>query len=491
MGWAQKIIGYVTGNGVEVDANNQLLVRGAIDPNKTGLYGLAGLIDDGTFTGTPRGKRIQATEGGRLLTAPTLLMWDDTFNATAQSSGKWRFVATTQTGAQAAGLLILNNSGLTTANTDCAMQTRRAFPIFGAHETRCTVTGSIATAFPHVANNTIEFGLFSATLPGQAAPTDGAFFRYNASNELRGVISYNGTETQTAAIAQPSTGNLHDFEIRVQNDAVTFWIDRALRAVITLTTDAPAQGQAFMQATQPLTIRQRIGAAAPGSATKFTVSDTYVTLVGPATYKAFADSQAGMHKMAYEGQDGGTVGSSANYANSANPTAAVPTNTTAALGTGLGGQFWETHSLALGTDGIISSFQNPVGGVNQTPRNLVIYGVMIDSTIQTILAGGPYGISYSLAYGHTAVSLATAESATFTTPSNKAPRRIALGKMAVTAAQAAATRVAGSPVIARFAAPIYVLPGEFVAVVTKHETGGTVGTTGVIAHNVTFDAHFE
>ena len=33
--------------------------------------------------------------------------------------------------------------------------------------------------------------------------------------------------------------------------------------------------------------------------------------------------------------------------------------------------------------------------------------------------------------------------------------------------------------------------GEFVAIVTKHETGGTVGTSGTIAHNITFDAYFE
>jgi hypothetical protein len=190
-----------------------------------------------------------------------------------------------------------------------------------------------------------------------------------------------------------------------------------------------------------------------------------------------------MGHHAYQGQNGGTMGSTANYANSTNPTAAVPTNTTAALGTGLGGQFWETATLALTTDGIICSFQNPAGSVTQTPRTLYITGVKVTSYIQTVIAGGPFVCQWALAFGHTAVSLATAEAAT-----TKAPRRIAIGTQLVTAAQAVSTLVTGD-VQYKFDTPIPVAPGEFIAMVKKHV--GTVGTGGVIAHVITFDGYFE
>jgi hypothetical protein len=176
------------------------------------------------------------------------------------------------------------------------------------------------------------------------------------------------------------------------------------------------------------------------------------------------------------------MGSLANYANSANPTAAVPTNTTAALGTGLGGQFWETASLAVNTDGIICSFQVPASTVNVQGRRLVIRGIGLSSHIQTVIAGGPFISQYSLAYGHTAVSLATAESATA-----KAPRRIALANLTqvVTASQAVSTIVSqpGGAFVDFGDAPIYVNPGEFIALVAKHI--GTVGTAGTIAHVIT------
>lgn len=74
----------------------------------------------------------------------------------------------------------------------------------------------------------------------------------------------------------------------------------------------------------------------------------------------------------YQGLSGGTMGSLASYANNANPTAAVPTNTTAALGTGLGGQFWETDTLAVNTDGIIDSYQVPAASANYSGKRLSI-----------------------------------------------------------------------------------------------------------------------
>ena len=74
----------------------------------------------------------------------------------------------------------------------------------------------------------------------------------------------------------------------------------------------------------------------------------------------------------------------------ANVAAAVPTTTGAALGSGLGGTFWETATLAVNTDGIIMSYQVPTGTVNFPGRRLVLRGMYLNSYIQTVIAGGPY-----------------------------------------------------------------------------------------------------
>lgn len=72
------------------------------------------------------------------------------------------------------------------------------------------------------------------------------------------------------------------------------------------------------------------------------------------------------------------------------------------------------------------------------------------------------------------------------TATAKAPRRIALPlNQLVTAAQAASTFVAQQQYGVDFGdAPVMVNPGEFVALVGKHI--GTAGTTGTVAHTVTF-----
>lgn len=134
---------------------------------------------------------------------------------------------------------------------------------------------------------------------------------------------------------------------------------------------------------------------------------------------------------------------------------------------------------AAGTDGIICSYQNPAATATLTGRRIAIYGVKIESYVQTALTTGGYNAQFILAFGHTAVSLATTETAT-----TKAPRRIPLGVQSVAAGAAALTQLA--TVSARFdGGPVIVNPGEFIAVAKKKV--GTVPGAGVIAHMITFD----
>lgn len=458
--------------GAKVNSNGQLKVSSAQD---------GGTLSETQILGGASQTPVYVDQGNRLAVTQVTPLWDDSFNATAQNTAKYRAPVTTQTVTYTAGYVTLNGSAITTANTNSAYQTYRTFPLYSKSELRVNFS-TLITTVPQ-ANNVIEFGLFTATLPGAAAPADGCFFRYNAAAELRGVCSYNATETQTAAITAPSANVNHDYVISVQTNTVQFIIDDARVGIITLLTDAPTEGQPMAQATVPVTMRTYIGATPPSSATQVRTSDIFVTQMGGFPNREWAHAKAGYGHMASQGQNGGTMGSTALYTNSlAAGAGAAATNTTAALGSGLGGQFSVQPTLAVPTDGIISSFQNPTGSVTQTPRNLIITGVKIDGIVTTAFTGGPVLYLWSLAYGHTAVTLANPEAAT-----TKAPRRIPLGIQ--TYVVTAPVGTVGQTVYVTFQTPIVIAPGEFVQTVAKNV--GTVTTLGVITTLVSFDGYFE
>lgn len=476
-----------SGDALGSDGNANAKVNLPKTLAQAGFAGLAVIEDNGAAAG--RIKRIGGNEQGGLRAAQAEILWDDTFNATAQNTSKYDFMATTQTGSQAGGFLILNTAAVTTINTNSGLKTFRAFPLYGRSDTRISM-GVMLTQVPQ-ANNLIEFGLFAAVLSTRVAPTDGVFFRYNASAELRGVVNFNGVETQTAAIAAPSASAVHDYCIVIAQTVVLFFIDGVLVGTVALSTDAPAQGQAVYATAVPFTVRTYHGGSAPALATQVKVATVTISLLGPNTNRQWSETKALMGSSAYQAENGGVMGQTGNNGNNANPTAQVPTNTTAALGSGFGGLFQETLTLAAGTDGIIQSYQNPVGGPNQTPRNLVIRGVTISGVVSVALTTNPLVGSLALCFGHTNVSLATAEAASFTAGGiTKAPRRVTIGTTSVASSTAApGTPVVGVPATLRFESPIVVQPGEFVAI--AHKKIGTAPATGAILWSIAFDAYWE
>jgi len=297
-----------------------------------------------------------------------------------------------------------------------------------------------------------------------------------------GVTSRAGVETQTGVFDFTFEAN-HNYLLAasITEKRVRFWIDDVAMGV----AENHGAGQPFNSAALPWSVRQaNVGAA--GGVFQTLITDYTVSLGGP----VFADDlgTTGNRTLgSYQGLSGGTMGSLASYANNANPTAAVPTNTTAALGTGLGGQFWETDTLAVTTDGIIDSYLVPAGTTAVQGRRLRVTGVKIDSYVQTALTGGGYVAQWSLAFGHTALSLATAETGSFVTATAKAPRRIALGVQTVASAAAALTLL--DTVQLTLKNPVYVNPGEYIAVVKKKV--GTAPSAGVIGHLVSFDYSWE
>jgi len=229
---------------------------------------------------------------------------------------------------------------------------------------------------------------------------------------------------------------------------------------------------------------QRVTTGAAGGAIQGKLG-AYNVRLGGSNVTSTISTQGNRIFGSYQGASGGAMGTAARFGtittgNEANVTAAVPTTTTAALGSGLGGTFWETVTLAVNTDGIIMSYQVPAATVSIPGRRLVLRGIYLNSYVQTVIVGGPYTAEWFLAFGHTAVSLATTEGA-----ATKAPRRIALPFVQqVTAAQAVNTTVAQPQTFCDFGdAPIFINPGEFLQLCTRHI--GTVGTSGTVVHRVT------
>lgn len=479
-------------NNNTVDATSKgITVQNPKTLGQEGFVGLAGINDDGTVVSGGRHNRVYVSEGNALYSGMKNQLWDDTFNATAQNTSKYKYAFTTMTAAQATGFLTLNSGSITTLSTSVGFQSWKSFPLFAKAELRFNASAQIPNGAQ--ANQTIEFGLFQATLNGAApgAPTDGVFFRFNTAGELRGYINYAGTETATAAMTPPSGSVNHDWTIVIQTNTVLFYIDDVLYGKLILTTDAPTQGQPMMAAAMPITFRVFTAGSAPALAPILKVSDVFVSELGPDLNRPWQHQKAGFGHMAYQGQNGGTMGSTSNFGNGAAAAATALSNTAVGTGNpaGLGGYFHYLPTLTAGTDGICTSFQNPSGGTTQTPRNLVITGIWVHSAVDLVLAGGPLVMAYTLAYGHTSVSLATSESASFTTGTTKAPRRVPLGMEACLVTSAAGTLMSPAGVYRQFVSPIVVAPGEFVAVVARNM--GVVTTTGSVYGLVGYDAYFE
>ena len=472
-----------TGTQAEVTAANELKVFTA------GNVNMFTESDAGDVTGTQLVLAPETDDDYRLRISTETYLDQETFNYTAQNTGKHRYFTATMTNAWTVNGLQTNSGNAVASGNATLVQSYAYFPIHGVASTYFQFNiGFNQATFP--TNTNINFGAFitPATAAAPTAPytpADGVYFQATASG-LVGVLNFNGTETATALFLDsfggstwtPTINQRYNFCITVNERDVQFWIDNVLYG--TLTTPF-AQGQPFISSSLPVAFQHAL-TGAPNANFSMFVSDMTVSIGGP----NIADrlSTIGNRTLgSYQGLSGGTMGTLANYANSANPTAAVPTNTSAALGTGLGGQFWETATLALNTDGIICSYQNPWGTTTVQGKRLVIRGIGLTSYIQTVIAGGPFVAQYSLAFGNTLVTMAGADS-----PTGKVSRRVPLAAFTqvVTAAQAVSTIVSqpGGSFMDFGDAPIYVNPGEFIALVTKHV--GTVGTSGTIAHVVSF-----
>jgi hypothetical protein len=174
--------------------------------------------------------------------------------------------------------------------------------------------------------------------------------------------------------------------------------------------------------------------------------------------------------------NGGSAGSpQIQWANTTLPTAAAATNTTAALGAFLGGLFLMNAPATSTTDLIVSSYLNPLGGVNQTPRTIKLRGVKVDC-VNTVAAVATTATTFAvaLAWGGTTLTLAQTETASFANNTVKARRIQPIGVIGFPVGAAVGATATG--IQFDFEAPIVINPGEYVDVIVKPLLGTATAT---------------
>jgi hypothetical protein len=418
--------------------------------------------DAGSATGTPYLYSPETDEDFRLRAALDTIIDNETFNYTAQNTGKHTYTNSTLTATWTTAGLTTNGGSVTTTGTGLTFGSYAEFPLITSGLLYCEFTGSLSAAL--TTNFIIDIGMFRRGSATAYAPTDGVYFRINSSG-IFGVINYNGAETTTSAFAFTHTINRkYQFIITISERDVHFWIDGVRYGEIPTPT---GQGAPFLSSTVPFSLRHA-HTGTTGAVIQFVLNDYGISVSGMNMPKSMGETGNSIFGS-YQGLSGGTMGSLASYANSTNPTAAAPSNTalTANLPNGLGGQGLVTAAAGGSTDGIWGSYQVPAGTVSIQGKRLKIAGVVIDAVNNgAAVATTSTTIQYSLAFGHTAVSLATAESTTA-----KAARRVALGYLSWLVGAAIGSAPTQGAINVMFPEPIYVNSGEFVQLVGKFLIG--------------------
>jgi len=469
-----------TAGSPNVDANYNLNVNLPVVQSQAGFVSPTYLQDAGAIVGSKLFRTPEVSYDSRLSVGMDTLSALYNFTTTAQNTGDFKYTAATMAATQSSGFLNLN-SGLATGSGNYAyMQGWKYFSQLGDGDLHIEFTGAVSAAVP--ANQILEAGLFLGT--AGVAPADGVFFRLTDAG-LRGYVSYSGTETPTGVIAATITPNtVAKFKIVVGQRQVTFWVDDLLGGAINTPSGNPTP-YAWLNLPVCMSMRNS-GVVTGGFVTK--IGTIHVAQTDLSVNKPWPMQKA-LQGDAYQGQDGDTMGPSCIYTNTATAAAAALVNATAAAQfTGLGGLAQVLPTLTAGTDGILFSYLNPVGSVTQPPKTLIVTGVHISSGVTTILAGGPLVLAYGIAFGSSAVTLATAsETASFTSGTVKLHRRVPLGiqNYLVTSA----VGVGAADLVRNFDSPIVVHPGEYFNIVCRNL--GTVTTTGAVAIMATVDHFYE
>lgn len=484
--------GTSTAGKANVSATFDLQVVTPQDPANAGVVLVYSENDDGTHSGVPYRKSAEVSPDYRQRVGIDSELFCDNFNALAQNTALWSYTFATLTAAQpGAGTVNFSTVQGTTAAHGAFMRTHQ---YYGLANTAPLAVEFIAAQFT-AAMSSGEVWLMGLGLPTAAVtrPTDGVWFRITTAG-VEGILAFNSVETTATfpvplPLASLTLGSMFKFTMVVGERDVEFWWDDKHLGAMSVPA---ANGVPWLAASAPA-FMMKYNTGAVASTNTMRVARVGVGLLDIDAGKPWAHQRATMGLMAYQGQNGGTMGTTALLPNAAAATTVTggALSQTVAIATGLGGQAGIVAAVA-GIDGIVTAFQNPLPTINQTGRNLVITGIRIDAVnIGAAVATTASVLQWSLAFGATGPtipSLAQAETGSFINATAKAWRRIPLGLQSWVVL--AAIGAPEEAIRETFDSPIVVHPGQWVAAVAKFIVG-TATASQVIWCTVKFDAYYE
>ena len=428
---------------------------------------------------SPRVLRI--TNEGEARIAHTTRLFDCDFNGAAAGAlvnNQFNLNSTTMTAVLNGGFLRFNNGAVTTVSIGAAITSWRTFILRDMMSLKAS--GIIRHINGAIANKRAEFGFgyYDIAAGQNAEVNEFAGFRWTETGGLIAVLAYT-TGSGVTQITQDINGGVplsdnvaRAYEIVLDEGGCSFWIDGEFQTFIPLQADASG---AFKSASYPIMFRQFHTASTPALAPIFDLGSVGVAAIGPSGDEDRNVLQIAMGRAIGRAQAGVQAASGSNAATPASgtsPTATAGSNTVAAL-TGLGGYGRCTLTgvvATVHTEIILNAFQNPVvsetAGAPINARPAVITDLFLSPLmVSVLLAGGGFTAEWFLAYGSTALSLATVDANGGTTIGTKSPTRIPLPILDTLGANAAAGTIAsrvGEAGHIALQSPIVLLPGDFI-----------------------------
>jgi hypothetical protein len=471
------IKGGVSGVLADVDSDHNLLVNTPTDVTDAGFVALAAEVDSGSIVGTRQIKACDISQDYRLRVGTDTALFYENFTGSAINNQLWTYPNDTMTAAVGSGVIALNSGNNGTSAKYYQLRSWRTFPLYQTYTTYFDCRSIITTIN---VQTVVEFGFgYAATT---AAPTDGAFFRYDATGAFKCVESFAGAETVVTPTSQPSANVYHHWTIGISQDYVEFWVDYELFAVIPTPAAVPSP---VGSATQPIFFRIYNSAASSGT-TQLKVSDCIVTLGDAQTNKPWPHVLAGYGQNSFQLPTNVAGATTANISNSAAPTNISSPSNTANAYAKIGGDYQVKASATAETDYQIFAYQNIAGTNAISGRVLYVTGVRIAAiNFGAVVAVTATTIEWGMGFGSSATDPATADAAT-----TRGPRRIVLGFQYWPVGSVIGSIGTPDSIDTQFTTPYIVEPGMWIHVFVKFVVG-TATTSQTIRGAININGYWE
>jgi hypothetical protein len=423
---------------------------------------------------------IRCSSFGTLRTSDDTMFLQDSVEGAAVDTNKWIQTLTTMTVTQAVATGTLFNAGSSVATTVGAMHTsHRRFPfIVGAPLVfRCR-----ARMTTHFANNVVEMGFGAPASATAAAVGDGAIWRKDATGQILPVIAIGGAEilgtpiSDAAFRASVGVNDYAIFEVMLESTRARFNIYTQTGALV-LSQDLDwTVASASLQVTHVQAMIRTYNSGGTGTAVQLFVHGTSIIGLDTLSQRGYDIGQSGMNLNSLTSPTAYTQ--LAQYANSADPTAAVLSNVAASYAT-LGGLFIGPTPTPAGAVTDFALF----GWANPSPYSFIFQGIKITAMNRgTAVATTATVLEWALAFNSSGVSLATGAPYT--------PMRVPIGRQVFPIGATVESLPSPDAVVWSPQTPLVVQPGRFLHVILRIPVG-TATAAGFLRGGVVIDGYFE